>query len=75
MMVHSEICPVCKGTGKYKKELKDVCTLKEETCHGCNGRGWVEVGRDDYWFPRPNGVPSSTVPYVPPQPWIITWWA
>lgn len=44
-------CPVCDGTGKYKKKK----------CHGCNGRGWVEV-RDyiPYW---PNPYPNPYVPY------------
>lgn len=32
--MHAEICPVCKGSGKYENN----------PCHGCNGKGWVEVG-------------------------------
>ena len=35
-MAHSEICPICKGSGKIKKD----------TCHGCGGKGWIEV--NDY---------------------------
>jgi len=27
-------CPVCEGSGKYKKK----------ECHGCNGKGWVSIG-------------------------------
>ncbi len=30
------LCPVCKGSGKYK----------DERCHGCYGRGWVQVAED-----------------------------
>lgn len=33
------ICPVCQGEGKYK----------EKECHGCGGRGWVEVD-ESYWY-------------------------
>ena len=39
-------CPVCNGSGKYEKK----------TCHGCNGKGWVEV-TENYppypWYPDP----------------------
>lgn len=46
MSNHSEICPVCKGSGKYK-EYWDYNTTTgasyEHTCHGCNGKGWVVV--------------------------------
>lgn len=33
-----ELCPVCKGEGKYK----------EKTCHGCDGKGWIEID-ESYW--------------------------
>jgi len=29
-------CPVCEGSGKYKKK----------ECHGCDGKGWVSIGMD-----------------------------
>ena len=32
-MKHAELCPVCGGTGK----------VNGEKCHGCDGKGWVEV--------------------------------
>lgn len=44
--MHAEICLICGGTGKY-------CNKE---CHGCNGRGWVEVS-DRY------------IPYPPYNPW------
>ena len=50
-MAHSEKCPVCNGTGKLE-------TGKLETpddlipCHGCGGKGWIEV---------------SDVPCLPPS--------
>jgi hypothetical protein len=31
------VCPVCEGTGKYDGN---------KNCHGCRGRGWVEVHAD-----------------------------
>lgn len=30
------LCPVCEGSGKYD----------DKQCHGCKGRGWVEVRAD-----------------------------
>jgi len=32
-MKHAEICPVCGGAGQ----------VNGQRCHGCGGRGWVEV--------------------------------
>jgi len=41
-MAKAVICPICHGKGKIKRE--DVSTADEwKTCHGCGGRGWVEV--------------------------------
>jgi len=35
------VCPVCGGTGKVvERKFTDV---REKTCHGCGGLGWVEV--------------------------------
>ncbi len=54
-MAHAEICPVCKGNGKVEKE----------TCHGCGGKGWVQV--DDVgntFFPIYPCQPCN--PYQPP---------
>ena len=36
-----EKCPVCNGSGKYKKK----------ECHGCDGKGWVTI--PDSPNPRP----------------------
>lgn len=33
-MAHSEICPVCGGSGEAKTGA---------TCKGCEGKGWVTV--------------------------------
>ena len=40
-------CPVCEGTGKvaiYAGPTRDI------DCHGCEGKGWVEVAEDE-WQP------------------------
>ncbi len=74
-MVHAEICPVCKGTGKIRK--KTGYPEPTKTCHGCGGKGWVEVGREEPVFiPKPdNPYPYPTIPF--PKPWdrIEVWWA
>lgn len=44
-MAHAEICPVCCGRGRsdFKEEKSGTTIHKSQPCHGCNGRGWVEV--------------------------------
>lgn len=66
-------CPVCNGTG-----LKAVIPVTEKCetlpCHGCNGKGWVEVGdqeiRHEYIPPRHGYLPYDTWGgwYPPPNP-------
>lgn len=70
-MSKAELCPVCKGKGKLNIGLHDG----ECTCHGCNGKGWVEVGCDypsipidpAPWYPVPYYPQPFTVP--PSYPW------
>lgn len=62
MKKHAEICPVCKGSGKYKEYLDYVTTTQaytEKICHGCHGNGWVEV-TDDYSVDTDN-CPQGTI--------------
>ncbi len=44
-MSQAVVCPVCSGAGKYyeppHKDSSGIGT--DRTCHGCGGRGWVEV--------------------------------
>lgn len=52
-MSHSEICPVCKGTGKIREynssfspfgfNYNSGFNFAEKVCHGCQGKGWVTV--------------------------------
>ena len=38
-------CPVCDGEGKIL--MSDVSSTAggwEKVCHGCGGRGWIEIG-------------------------------
>ena len=50
-------CPVCDGSGKYKKK----------ECHGCAGKGWVSVGID---YPPYNPYPIYPDPCpVYPDKW------
>jgi DnaJ-class molecular chaperone len=41
---HAEVCPVCKGSGKVKGSVGGVGQQFTVFCHGCDGRGWVQVG-------------------------------
>lgn len=40
-MAHAEKCPVCDGSGQVHGPSSRDTALRE--CHGCSGRGWVEV--------------------------------
>lgn len=40
--MHGEKCPVCQGEGKIPFGM----TAELRECHGCGGKGWVEV-RDE----------------------------
>lgn len=42
-MRRAVICPVCLGKGKNLPDEITTSAVKI-ICHGCNGKGWVEVG-------------------------------
>ena len=76
-MAHSEICPVCGGSGKITKDDNTTAGRREVKCHGCNGNGWITVGID---YPPPHYPPTYPiypvnpyVPYTPWEPYKITW--
>jgi len=51
-VTHAEICPVCRGTGKFLGE----------DCHGCPmSRGWVEVSDP---LPSSPLYPPPVQPYL-----------
>ena len=58
-MLQAQICPVCNGSGKI---MSEPTTNKDKTCHGCDGRGWVEVGTPAYLPAYPN-YPWEYPPY------------
>lgn len=39
---HAEKCPICYGKGHLFNDDPDSNSMTK-SCHGCNGRGWVEV--------------------------------
>jgi len=59
-MAHAQTCPICNGQGKIKNPDHDkqaTASPSMITCHGCGGRGWIEV--------------ADT--YPPQGPWEIKW--
>lgn len=43
----AQICPVCSGEGTIKDNQDwntSPANCWRKTCHGCGGKGWVEVG-------------------------------
>jgi len=63
-MAHAEKCPVCDGSG-------DVATKQ---CHGCAGRGWVEVKDEAPAVPYIPWYPYPTYPTYPTYPSPATPW-
>ena len=67
-MAQAVTCPVCEGTGRVQPtdgstEPKALKHAWSEPCHGCAGKGWVEVGNDAPFYPvtYPDyAVPPST---------------
>ena len=64
-MAHAEKCPVCDGTGEYRVKthvahIDDKVRLDAETvvCHGCDGKGWVEVADGPYYTIQPAWPPQ-----------------
>lgn len=41
-MGRAVVCPICGGKGRIPNP-NNVTAPIEVTCHGCFGRGWVEV--------------------------------
>lgn len=47
----AQLCPVCGGSGKVRlfngcliaQDAAHVKDEEEKTCHGCDGKGWVEI--------------------------------
>ncbi len=73
-------CPICVGTGTYWEVNHDASPPVGyyRTCHGCEGKGWVEVHEEEHnkpWYPAI--IPSGDWPaYYPgedwPEPFYIT---
>ena len=58
-MSQAVTCPVCGGTGQLPFP-DDV--IQPKVCHGCDGKGWVEIG--DSVPIRPIQPPRPTTYYV-----------
>lgn len=39
----AEVCPVCKGAGKFLIPTNLTIPYTERVCHGCNGLGWIGI--------------------------------
>lgn len=61
-MAHAETCPVCRGSGCTDDGKEPRITVD---CHGCNGKGWVEIGSSD-----PIAVPMQPWPVYAPPRWL-----
>jgi len=65
-MARADLCPVCRGSGKYKSSNPVERLHGEKPCHGCWGRGWVEVTDGPFLLPPQTEVPWTPVPVRTP---------
>jgi len=43
-MARAVVCPICSGTGTIVEGgYATTAGPLKKTCHGCGGKGWVEV--------------------------------
>jgi len=62
------LCPVCLGKGRIPDESSPGTTSPvSKPCHGCGGRGWVEV-HEDYNYPPYPHPPN----WEPPCDWYTS---
>lgn len=62
-MAHAEKCPICYGSGRIGVER-----TSRKDCHGCQGKGWIEVDDTIPVFPGPYPTPVP-MPYLPRSGW------
>lgn len=53
-MSQAVTCPICGGSGKYTppNDYQSTAAPMPQPCHGCDGKGWVDVGGS---YPPPPG--------------------
>lgn len=61
-------CPVCEGSGRYVtcRPVEGNNPPDETDCHGCNGRGWVELTGFGW---NPPVIPKDAEPGRPETTW------
>lgn len=61
-MAHAQTCPICCGKGKLPDDGKSTA-VTEPTCHGCDGKGWVEVSDEmpigNWTWPKPDTLKTG----------------
>lgn len=71
--MHAEKCPICGGAGQLQgiNDLSgSAANPPTRTCHGCGGKGWVEVSNGPYYTIQPTIDAPSIQPYQ--YPWYYT---
>lgn len=57
-MAHTETCPICFGTGNTAKEMPPYEGTRLY-CHGCGGKGWIEISDEPQQLEHWSGWISS----------------
>ena len=64
------LCPICNGRGKIEDNSTSANLLV--TCHGCRGKGWVEVQEYYGYYYYPSYPYYPTYPIYPQVTWTVT---
>ena len=65
--MHAEQCPICGGSGKGTlPDIPQTAAVQvPSTCHGCNGKGWVQVEDSELCsIPAEFVVRSPLIPFL-----------
>lgn len=67
------LCPVCLGKGRIPDEsFKGTTSPIDKQCHGCVGKGWVEVRENTHFtfypYPYPPYPSYPSPPLYPSYP-------
>ena len=74
-MTHAERCPICNGKGTIPENYGWIdptnTSENEKTCHGCGGKGWIEVS-DQQYIPYEMYTSSGSLTSINSNNWTVT---
>ena len=65
-MSQAVLCPVCNGSGNITPSVSNGSTAMptSHTCHGCSGKGWIEIDDDSTQYVWSGTCPLNQFTYT-----------